>query len=60
MRLAAHPAQVDTRAAGLRLFEIALVFERLNHPASRTVVTNHDWMRAAVTPCVAECIRDCV
>jgi hypothetical protein len=42
----------------LRLIEIALVFERLDHVASSIVNANHDGMRSAVRLCIAHGIDD--
>ncbi len=42
----------------LRLFEVALVFKRLNHVASNIANANDDGMPPAVRLCVAHGIDD--
>ena len=44
--------------AALRFFEIAVVFERLDHVASSIINANHDGMRPAVRLCIPHCVGD--
>ena len=50
--------ELERDDVALRLFEIALVCERLDHVASSVVNTTHDGMRPAVRLCIAHGIDD--